>query len=686
MGLLVQGLGQGNLSMMAHGFLSLLISVFILSVTARPSKNEERESLRELLKSQQRLRVIHQQQPDVKELGHKLNSLNERDEVPASCTAEYAALPQSTMCNYPDNEGATNVGVSDEDKQTILDEHNGYRSAVSPTATNMFKAYWDDNIAKVAQKYAHFCPEVSDGHDSNGERAVPGYGISIGQNLAWGTKTWAGAIKNWHSEVSAFTYGSTNDLYKVGHYTQVVNSNAMAIGCGYAYCPTRYKHTYVCNYSFGQSNINEPYNDGDSCKDCPGHCTDKLCDCGKKLCLNGGTLNPATCKCECKSPYTGSTCQQIDCPAKDTKYICTIWDDSYCKRYSNVPRDCPWLCGTCTQEGLIDLISPADPADDAADETTNDTNDDETEDTTNETTNDTADDTADDSDEETTTPTPTTTTPTPTTTTEQLVCKAGKMISEDGSKCVKCSAGTSNSVAGETCKECDIGFYQPKKGKKNCKQCPGGGTTNQKGSTEKDQCILVCKAGKMISEDGSKCVKCSAGTSNSVAGETCKECDIGFYQPKEGKKNCKKCPDGKTTNQKGSSNKNQCIEEKQDDDCPDFDMEYSCSVWPESYCKIYSNVEPTCPILCGICPATCPGISGYELKNYCKNGGTFDTPSCSCKCADGFLGDTCTIYETGTCPRAKDHSMCIGFPTERITCDNSNLGIYCPYLCKLCVP
>lgn len=43
------------------------------------------------------------------------------------------------MCAYQDDPSVKKTGVSDADIQTILDEHNKYRSGVSPTAKAMQK-------------------------------------------------------------------------------------------------------------------------------------------------------------------------------------------------------------------------------------------------------------------------------------------------------------------------------------------------------------------------------------------------------------------------------------------------------------------------------------------------------------------------------------------------------------------
>ena len=69
---------------------------------------------------------------------------DEPEKKPDSCTEEYAAMEDSTMCVSNDHPEATDVGVSDEEKKIVLVEHNKFRSGVNPTASNMYKmvCYW----------------------------------------------------------------------------------------------------------------------------------------------------------------------------------------------------------------------------------------------------------------------------------------------------------------------------------------------------------------------------------------------------------------------------------------------------------------------------------------------------------------------------------------------------------------
>ena len=57
---------------------------------------------------------------------------------PSSCTSEYEALGDSTMCAFHDA-SFTNAGVSEEDKVKIVNRHNEHRANVNPAASNMEK-------------------------------------------------------------------------------------------------------------------------------------------------------------------------------------------------------------------------------------------------------------------------------------------------------------------------------------------------------------------------------------------------------------------------------------------------------------------------------------------------------------------------------------------------------------------
>nr|XP_031849264.1 venom allergen 5-like isoform X2 [Nomia melanderi] len=146
-------------------------------------------------------------------------------------------------------------GLSCEEKQAILDEHNRLRQLVAlgqihgqPGAANMREMVWDDELANVAQRWADRCAEF---HDS--------FRHVLGQNSArtWTTRSpgpyddqpeWRQRISDWFKEVQHYRSGYSDET---GHYTQLVWADTFLLGCGYSfyYDPARgYMKNYVCNY------------------------------------------------------------------------------------------------------------------------------------------------------------------------------------------------------------------------------------------------------------------------------------------------------------------------------------------------------------------------------------------------------------------------------------------------------
>ncbi|ESO95763.1 hypothetical protein LOTGIDRAFT_89386, partial [Lottia gigantea] len=70
-------------------------------------------------------------------------------------------------------------------------------------------------------------------------------------------------------------------------------------------------------------------------------------DCNGLICLNKGTIDLKTCTCSCDGLYKGTTCDQLNCPAEDGQFCRTQWPPEYCSKFSNVPTDCPYMCGLC---------------------------------------------------------------------------------------------------------------------------------------------------------------------------------------------------------------------------------------------------------------------------------------------------------------------------------------------------
>ncbi|XP_062575048.1 uncharacterized protein LOC134236903 [Saccostrea cucullata] len=267
----------------------------------------------------------------------------------ATCTKEYQKLRGHTLC-MTDKPNVSKQGITEATKQAILDQHNRLRATVQPPAMDLVELKWDERLAAVAQKWANQCEA---GHDR--QRSIPSIGMSIGQNVAGGYRTWEQAVQMWWDEIDMWTYGVEPDSYlgpggwkKIGHFTQMAQNGTYLVGCGFAVCDrTTFTRYYVCDYAAGQSNLASPYTTGRRCSKCPNFCRNGQCDCGGKVCYNGGTLNIETCQCECQKLYKGPTCEQLDCPAED-KWVCgRDWTPSYCGKFVNVPFDCPYMCGKC---------------------------------------------------------------------------------------------------------------------------------------------------------------------------------------------------------------------------------------------------------------------------------------------------------------------------------------------------
>ena len=159
------------------------------------------------------------------------------------------------MCKYCGIGPTCNNQVFDNEmteamKQEILEKHNELRAKVAngqegdqPSATNMNKLIWDDELASNAQLWADQCP---DGHDSN--RRTIKYSGYVGQNMAdswnsrnnmhWGLGTkvqdWYDEVKDWPAaNVGAFSQAGATGM--VGHYTQLVWAETKHVGCGVIY-------------------------------------------------------------------------------------------------------------------------------------------------------------------------------------------------------------------------------------------------------------------------------------------------------------------------------------------------------------------------------------------------------------------------------------------------------------------
>ena len=192
--------------------------------------------------------------------------------------AQYCTLGEdNTMCKYCGigatcNDAVISNEMNDAMKTELLDKHNELRAKVAngnedgqPSATNMNKLEWDDELASNAQLWADQCPDgswvVSDSppHDPNRNTIV--YDGHVGQNMAdswnsqdnmvWGLSTkvqaWYDEVKDWPAgNVGAFSNNGATGV--IGHYTQVIWAETKKVGCGVIYY--RDQSDFAANYPY----------------------------------------------------------------------------------------------------------------------------------------------------------------------------------------------------------------------------------------------------------------------------------------------------------------------------------------------------------------------------------------------------------------------------------------------------
>ncbi|XP_064455893.1 uncharacterized protein LOC135366636 [Ornithodoros turicata] len=208
-----------------------------------------------------------------------------------------------TACKPPNNRGSCQkreVGVSEQDKKTILRVHNELRRNIArgqlgqfPQGANMIKLEWNDELAAIAQAHAELCRFA---HDDMTERFTTQFKMT-GQNLATSssstandTSDWPAMINNWFDEykdapVSVIRSFRQTQGRPIGHFTQVVWAKTRFVGCGYnSYSSNRglpYRKLYTCNYAKTGNVMNHAvYKEGEPCSQCVAgaKCDNGLCD------------------------------------------------------------------------------------------------------------------------------------------------------------------------------------------------------------------------------------------------------------------------------------------------------------------------------------------------------------------------------------------------------------------------
>ncbi|OWF37955.1 peptidase inhibitor 16-like [Mizuhopecten yessoensis] len=188
-----------------------------------------------------------------------------------------------------DKKNAGFSGLSEGQKQDLVDYHNKARSEVSPRAANMLKMSWSNELATVAQSYAERCVWSHNAARSD----APSFSY-VGENLflTSGTYNGEGVVDSWVSEVKNYNYATLGCTSVCGHYTQVVWHDSEFVGCGAARCNSvsglssgwTNSVIVVCNYGKGGNYRGAtPYTQGKSCSSCP---SGKVCQ--NRLCANPG--------------------------------------------------------------------------------------------------------------------------------------------------------------------------------------------------------------------------------------------------------------------------------------------------------------------------------------------------------------------------------------------------------------
>ncbi|XP_053466921.1 cysteine-rich venom protein pseudechetoxin [Ictalurus furcatus] len=187
-----------------------------------------------------------------------------------SCNSLSCCLNSQVSPN-PTNQICTSLeDVQDE----IVNVHNAFRRAVVPTASNMLKMNWSEEVATSAQDWANTCAMA---HGPPSSRMLGSY--QMGENLFKSSELlpWTDVVTAWHNEVANYNYptGSANGK-EIGHYTQVIWFSSYEVGCGVAKCGNDY--FYDCQYyRAGNYRRVPPYSLGEPCSACPQACDNKLC-------------------------------------------------------------------------------------------------------------------------------------------------------------------------------------------------------------------------------------------------------------------------------------------------------------------------------------------------------------------------------------------------------------------------
>lgn len=142
----------------------------------------------------------------------------------------------------------------------ITAAHNVVRAGVG-----VAPLFWNALLAASAQAWADQCID-SDGNgliDHNADRSN-GFPWYVGENIfgSTGVASPQQAVDLWAAEVQYYDYATNTCAagHACGHYTQVVWSTSVMLGCGISSCPgLTYGNGIVCDYGPGGNTGGPPY-------------------------------------------------------------------------------------------------------------------------------------------------------------------------------------------------------------------------------------------------------------------------------------------------------------------------------------------------------------------------------------------------------------------------------------------
>jgi len=182
------------------------------------------------------------------------------------------------------------VVLTDFHKQLVVDEHNRFRSSVTPPASDMLRMVWYDELGKTAETHSRLCLFNHSQGLSTANFSEVGESIYIDGNVRTVSEVLKVAMKSWEDEVRYYSLQDNFCRQDCSHYTQLVWANTYAVGCGVTTCnnPNAYTGSIwpegqfvVCHYGPAGNYFDvKPYVQGTPCSKCTSRfpiCSNHLC-------------------------------------------------------------------------------------------------------------------------------------------------------------------------------------------------------------------------------------------------------------------------------------------------------------------------------------------------------------------------------------------------------------------------